>query len=198
MATAIQLPPAVSLLLAARQRLAAPGDHLLALIELATSAALVVAIARSLRGREDPRGVSAVDLAAGLMLAAEWWDATSHGHRWFSPTLLSAAVALVIGVLPLWFPHWKTRRRVMRVDAEGVRYRRSALRRFETRWRDVRSVIDRGDAIELERVAGAPQSIRLSALVDPQVVREALLGGAARAGVPVRTIAVPTVAAAVP
>ncbi|HEU4629736.1 MAG TPA: hypothetical protein VFS08_08310, partial [Gemmatimonadaceae bacterium] len=169
----LELPPAAALLLEALHRMrasgASAGDHLLAAAELATSAALLVLTARELRGRRhrpSTRSVAAADLAAGGMLTAEWADAVAHGGKYVSPTLLSAAVAFTLALLPLWIPDWRTRRRTLRLDEQGLRYRASLRRRVRAEWRELTAVARRGERVELHRHDGRPRVIDLRALAN--------------------------------
>lgn len=188
----LEVPPAVSLLLEALHRVRASGaslgDHLFAAAELATSAALIFFTVRELKGRGHhaaARKVAAADLAAGAMLTAEWADAVAHGGKYVSPTLLSALTAYVLALLPLWVPGWRSRRRVLRLDGEGVRYRASPRRRVRATWAELAAVTRTGERVELRRREGSPRVIDLRALRNGDAVWEALAAAATRAGVPV-------------
>ena len=147
--------PAMGLLIAGQQALR-EGHHgfdfYLGVFELASAFVLLVltgrAIRRAVRSHhaEHPthhvHGVDWVDIAAGFVLVAEaleHWHVTHHIQR---PTILSAITTFALGLSHGRLSSFKARKRVLRVDDEGlsVAGRPFKLRKLEARWSDLQSI----------------------------------------------------------
>ena len=188
-----RIPLALSALVlaeAALPRLAGParGDQLFAVAELATAVLLVVVLGVAWRQRHrPPAALGWVDLAAAAMLFAEWGDRLAHGGKRFSPVLLTALVALALGLGYRPFLRFQEGRRCVRIDEEGLRFRLSLLRRFVLSWPDLASVERSGAALVLHRRDGREHRIPLGRLDNGEEVARRVTAAAARVGVAVRS-----------
>jgi hypothetical protein len=184
----LQLPPALALLVSASTRLSSGGSvagTALGAAQIAGAALLVMVSLRELAGRAGHRRLAAVDLTAGLLLLLEWGSRLAEGGKLFSPALLSGVVGMVLGLVPLWAPDWRTRRRAVRLDGVGISYRSSPLRGFRVDWAELASVGRSGGRMELRSRDGRIRAVRLDALENAEPVWVAVSAAARRAGVPV-------------
>jgi hypothetical protein len=176
---------AVMLALEARERLARGGGAAaLGWAELAVAALLAAATIAMLRGRSHfGRWVSAL---AGLVLLLEGLSKTygPKGHPSWALTL-NGLLLLAMAAMAPRFEAWRARRRVLRLDDEGISYRRSRLRAFEVRRGDVASVAI-GETLALVRTRGGRERrIDLADLHDRSEVVAALGAWSAAHGIEV-------------
>lgn len=159
-------------------------ERILAGAELAAAVLLVIILAVSWRRRR--RTASAfgwVDLAAAAMLFTEWADQLAHGHRWFTPVFVTAVVMLAIGLANRPLLRYQQRRRVLRLDDDGIRFRLNRLRGFRLAWPELASIERRGTTLRLHRRHGRDRRIDLGRLDNADEVARALARAAAERGV---------------
>ena len=177
--------PAIPLLSAGLQGIA---DHphgvalVLAIFEIGTSLLLLASAVkelRSMRGGHAHEGHAShgVDwfhiFAAGVLLAeaAEHWHLT---HHWRRPTLLMAAVTLLLGLLHGRIERFSEDRRALRLDDDGIHIGGKFFTSFDAAWADVEA-IDIGERHTTIRAAGGrSRVIDLTDCENPAPVRAAL------------------------
>lgn len=178
--------PAVPLLSAGLQALA---DHphgvglVLAVFEIGTSVLLLWTVVKELRSFRRPDAhaghtTRAVDwfhvFAAGVLLAeaAEHWHLT---HHWRRPTLLTAAVTLLLGLLHGRIDAWSDDRRSLKVSNEGIYIGgKFFFTSFDAKWDELEAIdIDERRAT-IRATGGRQRVIDLTDCENPEPVRAAL------------------------
>lgn len=179
------------LLLAIRSRLASPSpaDRVMAVAQGAAGLLLLVAIARELSGRES-KHVGWTNLLAGILLGLEWTDRITHGGKLVSPTLLTALVSLWLGLFQSRIHVWRSERRRVLIDGDGLDYR-FLYRRFRAAWTEVEAMESGSRALHLHTRAGKRHTIPLGRLENGAEIAEAVLARARDAGVGVRSSRLP-------
>ena len=178
------LIPASGLLLAGMQALrngAHGGELALALVEIVTSAALVVSFARHVRAARRPHatahvahGVDWFDIFAAGVLAAEAlerWHLTRHIAR---PTILLAAITLGLGLFHGVIAARQARRRVLHVDSRGVRIGGKPFRTFFAAWPDIASITLTPATVAIRTHSGRSRRLHLDDLRDSARVHATL------------------------
>lgn len=181
------LIPAFPLLLTGFETL---RDHprgvplVLGVFEIATSVLLIGSMLREIRAlrratagvaqAHHAHGIAWFDVfAAGVLLAEalEHWHVT---HHWRRPVLLSAAVALALGLFHGRIEAWAEGKRALKVSDEGISVGRRPFGVFRAKWAEVES-IDVGDRFATIRTRrGGQRRIDLHDCADPAPVRAAL------------------------
>ena len=182
--------PAAGLLVTGMQALAegAGGIGLaLAIVEIVTSAMLIVTFARGVRAtrRTGPRehshsGVDWIDIwAAGVLFAeaAERWHLTHHLSR---PTILTAMITLGLGLFHGRIAASSQRRRAVRITAEGIYVGARPFRGLNARWADVASISAAGQVAEVRTRGGRVRRVDLTDLRNAEEVRAAFAEGSRR------------------
>jgi hypothetical protein len=159
----------------------------LAVGEVASSLLLIAAFTRRLREHwrasraphpQEAHSASRFDWLEIFTAAVLVVEALEHQHRTGHlprPTLLLAAVLLVLGLCHSWIHASAARRLVLRVDERGVAARLSRLRRFSIAWQDLAAVeIGERKATFVTR-SGRRKGLDLADLHDAHEVRQALL-----------------------
>jgi len=151
--------PAIGLFLAGQQAIReghGGAGFYLGVLELVSSAALIVLFLREVRSAARPllrahpphlahpshHGIDWVDIAAGFVLVAELlehWHLTHHIQR---PIVFSAITTFGFGLFHGRLVEKRSRTRVLRVDETGIFVggRPLKARRLEAAWRDVASI----------------------------------------------------------
>lgn len=186
--------PAVGLLFAGVQGLSA-GAHgfelALALTEVATSALLVGAIARSVRrvrahgrlGLDHAEGVEWIDIwAAGVLFAeaAERWHLTGHLAR---PTILTALVTLALGLFHGRLAAFIGRRRSLRVGDEGIYVSARPFRTLRATWPELAEITTSERVGVIRTRAGRIRRLDFTDLENADAVRAALDAARVKMGV---------------
>jgi hypothetical protein len=183
--------PAVALLVAGAQGLL-HGEHgfalALAVFEIGVSALLLRSLVKELREARHPHhaghdshGVDWFDVFAAGVLTAEALEHWHTHHHLPRPTLLLAAVTLVLGLFHGRIAARAARRRHLRIDAAGIRIRGRFFRRFFASWTDLERIDldDPGDPgnhwARIVARDGRKRRINLADLRNAQEVRDALL-----------------------
>jgi hypothetical protein len=177
--------PAIPLLFQGMEALRAGAHGFefgLAVLEVVTSAFLLVTVGRAFRHARPP-GASAdhhghgVDWAhiwaAGVLFAeaGERWHLHHHIAR---PILLTAVVTLGLGFFHSRLVAWGSERRSLRIDESGVRVGKRPFGTFSASWEDLAAVsITERDATIRAR-DGRTRRIDLLDLENPGEVRSAL------------------------
>jgi hypothetical protein len=161
------------------------GAAALVAVELAAAAALVLAIRRELRTRDDaaPAGIGWLNLAAAVVLLVQWYVERSAGGKLVSPELLGGVVAGALAFLHPVIQRRRQSRRLLRIDDAGITLRRGRLRRFHAPWSDLRAVDVAPDALRFVMAGGREQRVSLRMLGNRDAVAEAVVVAAERRGV---------------
>jgi hypothetical protein len=183
--------PALGLFVAGKQAIA-EGTHgfgfYLGVFEIVSAAALIVLTLRELRGTLWPaahpsghghehHGVDWVDIAAAFVLVAEileHWHVTHHISR---PMVLTACITFALGVFHGRIQGFKGRRRVLRVDDEGIAIpgRPFRARKIAVPWAGVQSIDVGPRWAVLTPRAGRQRKLDLADLETEAAARAALL-----------------------
>lgn len=173
-----------------RFRSGVPGEIALAAADTIVAVALVGAIVyyNVKPERHHHARVEWTDLAAGAMLLVEAY----HQHREGRPgralpyaTIVTAFVTLGKGLLYERFAGRDARRRVLRLDDDGLHFRWSRLFRTEVKRRDVASLAVSDDEIVVTTPRGSQRRISLRHVVEPMPVAAAVRAWAARERIPI-------------
>lgn len=157
-----------------------------AVIQIGTSAMLMVTIFRGLRATGRPahhahrHGVDWIDIwAAGVLLAeaAERWHLRHHISR---PTILTALLTLGLGVFHGRIAAFGQRRRSIRITSDGISVGGKPLRPFSAPWRDIASISVTGRIAEVRTRGGRVRRVDLSDLRNGEDVRAAFAEGSNR------------------
>jgi hypothetical protein len=182
--------PAVALLTAGAQGLMRHEHGFalgLAVGELAVSLLLLRSLVKAIRAVRLPHhaehhhhGIDWFDVfAAGVLTAEvlEHWHTHHHVQR---PTILLAAVTLLLGLSHGRLAAYTARRRVLRIDENGILVRGRPFRRFYAPWQDIERIdLDDGKARIVTR-GGRERRIDLDDLHNGPKVRDALLAAQER------------------
>ncbi len=176
--------PASGLLLVGAQALrdgAHGGELALAIVEILTSAALVVSFARHVRAVRRPHaaahahhGVDWFDIFAAGVLAAEAVERWHLKHHIARPTILVALITLGLGLFHGRIAAHQARRRVLHIDDSGVRIGGKPFRTFFAAWPDIAAITLAPGLAEVHTRAGATRRLHLDDLHDTERVRAAL------------------------
>jgi hypothetical protein len=156
----------------------------LAVGELAVSGLLLRTLAKEIAAARRPRhgshaphaghhhGVDWFDIFAAGVLTAEALEHWHVHHHLPRPTLLTAAVTLALG---LFHGRLAAHRRVLRIDAAGIRIRgRSFFRRFSASWQDIERIdLEEGKA-RIVLHSGRERRLHLKDFPNAPEVRDAL------------------------
>jgi len=178
--------PTVGLIVSGVQALAQGADGFglaLAVVEIVTSAFLIVTLARSIRGSraaapQSPHashsGVDWVDIwAAGVLFAeaGERWHLHHHVAR---PIILTALLTLALGLAHARMESFRDRRRTMRLTADGIHIPGKPFRSFGARWGDIAAVEVNDASAHIRTHAGRVRRLNLLDLENAAEVRGAL------------------------
>jgi PH (Pleckstrin Homology) domain-containing protein len=165
----------------------------LAVGELAVSFLLLRMLMKDLaaarrRHHEHHQAVDWFDVFAAGVLTAEALEHWHTHHHLPRPTLLMAAVTLALGLLHGRLAVVAARRRMLRIDAAGIRIRGRFFRRFFAPWPDIERIdLDARKARIVVR-DGRERRINLRDLSNAPQVRQALLAAQERLGEPAASI----------
>jgi hypothetical protein len=176
---------ALTIALEARERLARGGPAAaLGWAELGVAALLVVTAVLVVRGRSElGRWVSGL---AGVVLLLEGVSKTwgPKGHPSYALLLNGLVLLAVAGAAP-WLDGRRRALRVLRLDDDGVGYRRNRFRRFSARREEIARVTLDGRAAILHARDGGTHRIDLADLHNADAARDALVAWASSHGVPI-------------
>ncbi len=172
----------------ARLRGTHPLETVLAVVELAAAATLVVSAVRELReelGHEQEARISVSGLSGGVVLLIESAVTILGGGKVLSPALLTAVVMIVLALLNPRMVRRRRERRALRLTAEGIELRRSRFRpRVRLPWHEVRSVRSEPGRLLIEGTDGRLRTIALRRYANAEEIRRALLEAARENGLP--------------
>jgi len=188
--------PALGLLAAGTQALtegARGFDLALAVVEIATSAMLVVTVVRGLRVMRHSAAqagqhshathtVDWIDIwAAGVLFveAAERWHSKHHIAR---PTILTAFLTLGLGLFHERIAAAGWRRRAIRLTDDGIYIGGKPFRTFRASWRDVTSISIADRTAEVRSRGGKIRQLDFSDLENASEVRAVLEVARSRIG----------------
>lgn len=180
--------PALGLLAAGTQALtegARGFDLALAVVEIGTSAMLVVTVARGLRimrhppaqgGQHSPAAhtVDWIDIwAAGVLFAeaAERWHSKHHIAR---PTILTGVLTLGLGLFHGRIAAAGWRRRAIRLTDAGIYIGGKPFRKFRAPWREVASISIADRTAEVRSRGGKVRQLDFGDLENASEVRAVL------------------------
>jgi hypothetical protein len=156
----------------------AVGELVVSLLLLRTLAKELVAARRPHAGHAPhPRhGVDWFDIFVAGVLTAEALEHWHTHHHVARPTILLAVVMLALGLfhapLHAWTSH---RRRLLRIDASGIRVRGRFFREFFAPWPDIERIDLDGDKARIVANGNRVRRIDLDDLTNASEVRQALL-----------------------
>ncbi|HEX8693914.1 MAG TPA: hypothetical protein VF746_15940 [Longimicrobium sp.] len=166
---------------------AAGADRTLGYVELAAGVLLLGAIVREVRalrrGEGQDAAVSWVNLFAAAVIFVEVWQRVDAGGKFSRPTFLTGVITLLMGFVQPRLVQRRARKRLIRMDGEGVAYRAGPLRRFDLQWSQVESVALEPARLRFHLAGGRKRSINLRFLHNGAEVAAAVADAAARAGV---------------
>jgi hypothetical protein len=148
---------------------------------------------RAFRGKV-PWHPGLLNLAAGVALLTEWAvKLAADGGKIIKPSLVMAVLSLGLGLFHPFIERRRASHRFLRLDADGISYRRGGFRRFDVRWDALESISVLPKEILFQRRSGRPHRIPLRHLGNAAEVVEVVLSASRAAG-----IAAPLEAAALP
>ena len=164
----------------------------MAVLEVAIGAIVIAAFVRevrqTLRHKADQhstswhRAIGWFDLAAGGLLIFEAFHQPHVKPGYLRPQFFSGVVTIGISLLHSRFHTWRSRRRYLKLDANGIAGRLGPFRRFQFSWADLESVeVSETEAI-FQRKAGEPRVIGLRRYNNGEEVRAAIADHARIAG----------------
>jgi hypothetical protein len=190
--------PAVALLIAGAQGVMHGERGLglaLAVFELAVSVLLLRTLKKEIAAVRSPHPVHSVHGAAhpGHHHGVDWFDIFAAGvltaealEHWYThhhlsgPTLLTAAVTLLLGLFHGRLSQRQARRRSLRIDDFGIRIRGRFFRRFAAPWSDIERIELDDRRARIVARGGRQRRINLKDLRNAEEVREALLAARGR------------------
>jgi hypothetical protein len=158
-------------------------ELLLAVVEIVTSAFLIVTLARSIRAaraaappasHRTHAHIDWVDIwAAGVLFAeaGERWHLRHHIAR---PIILNALLTLALGLAHGRMDAFRRRRRAMRLTADGIHIPGKPFRSFAAQWGEIAAVTMSDSAAEIRTRAGRLRRLDLADLENAAEVRVAL------------------------
>ena len=157
-------------------------ELLLAVVEIVTSAFLIVTLARSIRAaraaappaHRTHAHIDWVDIwAAGVLFAeaGERWHLRHHIAR---PIILNALLTLALGLAHGRMDAFRRRRRAMRLTADGIHIAGKPFRSFTARWGEIAEVTMADSSAEIRTHAGRVRRLDLADLENAAEVRVAL------------------------
>jgi hypothetical protein len=177
--------PASALFLVGMQALReeAHGAELaLAIVQLATSAGLVISFMRDVRAvrsahapTHEHHGVDWFEIFSAGVLFAEALERWHLKHHIARPTILLATVTLVMGLLHARIGPAIARHRVLHVDEHGIRVGGKFWRTFAAPWAEIAAIAVTAGSAVIRRRDGKIRRLRLDDLHDAPAARGALL-----------------------
>jgi len=184
-----------------RFRSGVPGEMALAAADAIVAVALVVAIAREYSLRGAPHGeqqhhgtIAWTEVAAALMLFVEayhQWHEGRPGRKLPYLTALVGLITLYKGMRHDWFAARTARRRVLRLDGEGMLFRWSRLHRVRVPRSEIASLAVSDRAVVVTRPDGTHRTISLRDALEPARVVAAVRTWAEAEGIAVDGVAKP-------
>ncbi|HMC78725.1 MAG TPA: hypothetical protein VKH34_16370 [Vicinamibacterales bacterium] len=185
--------PAAPLLFAGLQAIRGGAHGLelaLAIFEIATSALLLGTVAREVRTLRRPaehsahashHGVDWVHIFAACVLVAEVLEHYHLTHHIRRPTVVTALVTLALGLFHGRLQRLHERRRVLRVEDEGIHVGGRFFQSFRAKWEHIAS-IDLGDRhASIKTHDGRERKLNLADLHGADEVRAVLADAQSRA-----------------
>ena len=158
----------------------------LAIVQLVTSAALVISFLRDVRAARsahapthEHHGVDWFEIFSAGVLFAEALEKWHLKHHIARPTILLATVTLALGLFHGRLAARRARHRVLHVDEHGIRIGGKFWRTFAAPWTAIVAITVTAGTAEIRRRDGKIRRLRLDDLHDAPAARGALL--AARA-----------------
>ena len=184
--------PAAPLLFAGLQAIGGGAHGLelaLAIFEIATSALLLGTVAREIRTLRRPasrshaphHGVDWVHVFAASVLVAEVFEHYHLTHHIRRPTVVTAIVTFGLGLFHGRLQRLHERRRVLRVEDEGIHVGGRFFQSFRAKWEHIAS-IDLGDRhASIKTHDGRERKLNLADLHGADEVRAVLADAQSRA-----------------
>jgi hypothetical protein len=154
----------------------------LAIVEILTSAFLIVTLARTIRAARAPAalshhgshgGVDWVDIwAAGVLFveAGERWHLHHHLAR---PIILTALLTLALGLAHARVESFRRGRRAMRLTADSIRIPGKPFRSFDAAWAEIAAIEVNNASAQIRTHAGRVRRLDLLDLENADEVRTA-------------------------
>jgi hypothetical protein len=150
----------------------------LAALEVVAIVLAVLSMARQLLGRSHgSAGVEWLNVFFGVVLLLEYGSRRLSGGKAIDPALVTGLLVLALAFSPV-LRRFRARRRCMTMDDEGIRVRKSMLRRMKVRWADLASIEERGRTVWFVGRRGRRRSLSLRRYRNAHEIRDALARGA--------------------
>lgn len=164
----------------------------MAVLEVAIGAIVIAAFVREVRqtlrhkaGHHSAswhRAIGWFDLAAGGLLIFEAFHQPHVKPGYLRPPFFSGVVTIGIGLLHGRFHTWRSRRRYLKLDADGIAGRLGPFRRFHFSWADLKSVeVSETEAV-FQPKAGESRVVFLRRYNNGEEIRAAIADHARVAG----------------
>jgi hypothetical protein len=164
----------------------------LAVVELVIAAVLLVIFVRDLRRlllhkasghlSTSPIALGWFDLAAGVLLIFEAFHGHSMKPGYLRPAFFAGVATLAVGLLHSRLLALRSRRRYLRLDADGLECRPGPFQRFAFGWTKLESVTLSEDEVVFREKKGQQRIIRLRRYDNRDEIREAIADRARAAG----------------
>ena len=159
------------------------GTLLLAFLESGAIAFALIAGVRDLKFKPHEKPEADVDLtnlAIATALVTEWAVRVAAGHKWFSPMLLTALTGYLLAFARAKTPNFilvrrHRRRRMLRVDDEGVHARVARRRAWDARWDELQAVEISGGRIRFLLENGKVRELNLRRYLNADEIRDAVV-----------------------
>ena len=130
-------------------------------IELIVAAAALVSGVRDMRTRGMRGRIGWLNVLAGALLIAESAIPIAAGGKLFRPSLLAGVAALLLGLNQGRLDAFRTTRRRIVLDDDGVNIRTSPLRTFRVSWSELKAIEVGAAAVTLTATDGRRCTLRL-------------------------------------
>lgn len=151
----------------------------LAVLEILAIALAMMSMVRQLLGRSrEGTGIEWLNAFLALVLLLEYASRRSGGGKAIDPALLAGLMALALAFSPR-LRRRRSRRRLLAIDDEGIRVRKSLLRRMRIRWADLSRIEEDDRTVWFVRRDGRRRQLSLLRYRNDGEIRDALAKGAA-------------------
>jgi len=138
----------------------------LGLVDLLVCAALVLIIRRELRGSKPSEhgtkhSLGWVDITAAVLLMTEVFQRVYESHKFSRPNFIVAVITLLAGLFHGRIEQFKSQRRFVRLNEQGIDARFSPVRRLKVLWSEILSVRFEESLIRFEGKDGFQKDIKL-------------------------------------
>jgi hypothetical protein len=122
------------------------------------------------------------DLAAGAMLIFEAFHGAHHKPGYLRPQFLAGVSTIGVGLFHARIHHFKKRRSYLKLDHDGLEFRRAPFRRLTVPWADLAKVELQQNQAILHRKNGRQHNISFKRFRNSKELRQGLADHAGPAG----------------